>query len=312
MSDTKKLRILRELFGAYNGNNNEYLFYCPKCEHHKRKLSINLEKNVFKCWVCDYSGRSINSIVRRYGNTTQYFDWRKLTNTIDILSFSDELFAVPEKAKEQIVVLPEEFISLANKNLPYGSLHAKNYLRQRGITKQDIVRWKIGYCTEGEYSERIIIPSFSLSGYCNYFIARSYTSNYRKYLNPTASRDIVFNHLFLDFQEDLSIVEGTFDAIVAGPNSAPLLGSTLREDSILFQEVIKNNTTVYMALDPDAEKKSMRLIKNLLDHSVEVYKIDIHPYSDVGEMTKDEYRKRKRNAAFINNDDYLLRIIDKI
>ena len=156
------------------------------------------------------------------------------------------------------------------------------------------------------------MPSFGLSGHCNYFIARSYTGNYRKYLNPNASRDIIFNHLFLDFQEDLSIVEGAFDAIVAGPNSVPLLGSTLRDESKLFQEIIDNDTTVYMALDPDAEKKSMHLIKNLLNHSVKIYKVDIHPYSDVGEMTKEEYQKRKRNAAFMNNDDYLLRIIDKI
>jgi len=312
MSDTKKLKILRELFGSCVGNNNEYLFYCPKCEHHKRKLSINLKKGVFKCWVCDYSGRSIGKIVKRFGNTTQYFDWRKLTNTIDVESFSEKLFAEPEKAKEQIVEIPEEFISLANKNLPYSSLHPKNYLRSRGITRQDIIRWKIGYCTEGKFSERIIVPSFGLSGHCNYFIARSYTGNYRKYLNPNASRDIIFNHLFLDFQEDLSIVEGAFDAIVAGPNSVPLLGSTLRDESKLFQEIIDNDTTVYMALDPDAEKKSMHLIKNLLNHSVKIYKVDIHPYSDVGEMTKEEYQKRKRNAAFMNNDDYLLRIIDKI
>ena len=52
-------------------------------------------------------------------------------------------------------------------------------------------------------------------------------------MNPEASRDIVFNQLYLDFDEDLTIVEGVFDAIIAGPNAVPILGSTLNEDSAL-------------------------------------------------------------------------------
>lgn len=312
MSDAKKLKVLREIFGAFIKNNDEFLFSCPKCDHHKRKLSVNLEKDAFKCWVCEYSGRAILNIVRRYGSTSQRFEWKKLTNSFDVISFSEELFKEPEKKEEQRVSLPEEFISLVNKKLPYSSLHAKNYLRSRGVTREDIIRWKIGYCAEGKFAERIIIPSFNMSGRCNYFVARSYSSNYMKYLNPPVSRDIIFNHLYLDFERDLTIVEGVFDAIVSGPNSVPLLGSTLREESKLFQEIIKNNTKVYVALDMDAEKKSMRLVRKLLNHSIEVSKVDIGAYSDVGEMNKVEYQKQKQNAAFMSNDDYLLRIINKI
>ena len=63
--------------------------------------------------------------------------------------------------------------------------------------------------------------------YLNYFVTRTYDNDWRKYLNPKASRDIVFNHLYLDFDEPLTIVEGVFDAIKAGENSVPLLGSTI-------------------------------------------------------------------------------------
>ena len=57
----------------------------------------------------------------------------------------------------------------------------------------------------------------------------------RKYLNPPADRDIIFNELYIDWDSDIILVEGAFDAIKAGPNSIPLLGSTLREESSLFQ-----------------------------------------------------------------------------
>ena len=44
-------------------------------------------------------------------------------------------------------------------------------------------------------------------------------------------------NLYLDWDKDITIVEGVFDAIVAG-NAIPLLGSTLRENSYIFQKIV--------------------------------------------------------------------------
>lgn len=309
MSEGKKLRILRDILGSNYKIKNEFLFFCPKCKHHKRKLSLNLEKNVFKCWVCDFSGKTIQRLVRKYGNRKQYLEWRELAGLVDITSFSEQLFIEKEEAKERLVELPDEFVSLTKKSLPYDSLYPKNYLKSRNITIKDIARWKIGYCSSGPFKDRIIIPSFGISGHCNYFIARTYQNNWRKYLNPSVSRDIIFNHLYLDFDNDLVIVEGVFDAIVAGPNAVPLLGSTLRVGSKLFQEIVNNDTPVYLALDTDAEKKIKHLIKNFKEYDIEIHQIDISPYDDVGEMSKEEFLKRKNNAEVIDTEDYLLQEI---
>ncbi len=306
MSEAKKLSIVKQILGSYYKNNNEYLFHCPKCGHHKKKLSVNFEKDVFKCWVCDYSSRTIRRLVRKYGNFRQKTEWNKFTDHVEISSFEEKLFAKPKEQEEQTIDLPPGFISLANRNLPYNSLYARNYLKSRGINKQDMIRWKIGYCTEGQYAGRIIIPSFNINGDCNYFTARTYMDDWKKYFNPPISRDIIFNHLYLNFDEELSIVEGAFDAIVAGQNSVPLLGSTLREGSRLFQEIIKNDTPIYLALDPDAEKKAMNLVNKLLEYDIEIYKVNIDPYSDVGEMTKQEFKTRKEKAVLMTRQNYLL------
>ncbi len=306
MSESKKLKILKDAIGSFYQIKNEYLFFCPKCNHHKRKLSVNLSKDAFKCWVCDFSGKSIQRLIRKYGHYRQRIEWKELTNSVDVLSFTEQLFLEKEKEPDQVIELPEEFVSLANEDLPYNSLYARNYLKSRGITKQDILRWKIGYCPKGKYGGRIIIPSFGLAGRCNYFTARTYQRDWKKYYNPPASRDIIFNHLYMDFDQDVVIVEGSFDAVVAGTNSVPLLGSTLRTDSKLFQEIARNDSTVYIALDPDAERKAKRLIKNLLEYGIETYKININPYGDVGEMTKEEFQKRKSEAEIMSPDHYLL------
>jgi DNA primase len=314
MSQEEKAKILKNVLGNFYKSTDEYLFYCPKCQHHKRKLSLNIEKNVFKCWVCDYSGNNLYRLIRQYGSYKEKHSWKELTNHVDISSFSDQLFEeqIKEEDKEEAINLPEEFVSLVNKKLPYSALNAKKYLHSRGITKKDILFWKIGYCPSGKFSNRIIVPSFNLSGECNYFIGRTYIMPRRKYMNPPKSKDIIFNHLYVDFDQPINLVEGVFDAITAGPNSIPLLGSTLREESKLFQEIIKNDTPVFLALDPDAERKANLMIKKMLKYDLNIKKIDITGYEDAGEMSREEFNDRKQKASIINNQNYLLNEMIKI
>ena len=206
---------------------------------------------------------------------------------------------------EAKIELPKEFVSLANKNLPLSANRPLRYLKERGITKEQIVRWKIGFCYDGEYGGRIIVPSFGTSGYPNYFIARSYVGHRMKYKNPQASKNVVFNDLFTNWNNDLVIVEGVFDAINAG-NAVPILGSTLRTDSDLLRKIVRNDTPCYIALDPDAADKERRIIQTLLRYDVELYKIDVTGYDDVGEMPKSVFQERKKAAKFIDRDNYLL------
>ena len=312
MSEGKKLGILKAVLGDCYHSNSEILFHCPKCEHHKKKLSINLEKGVYKCWVCDYHGRSIRRMIRFYGSHVQLSDWLELMDQVEITSFEEQLFAEEVEEVEEIISLPDEFVSLTNKDILDSNFMVRNFLNKRGITKEDIVRWKMGMCTSGEFASRVIVPSFGSEGRCNYFVARTYANNFKKYMNPPVSKNIIFNELYIDWDSDLSIVEGVFDAIIAGPNAIPILGSTLRENTKLFQEIVKNDTTVYIALDPDAERKSLFLINSLLSYGVQVYKVDIAPYSDVGEMTKQEYKKRKNNAVLMDTDNYLIYNLETI
>ena len=305
MNKTEAKKILNETLGSYIDKGSELLFACPSCNHHKRKFSVNLDKNVFKCWICDYYGRNLRRIIRRFGSYTQLQKWDSITDRSDLSKFAELFMGDGSEQSEEKLELPEEFVSLANKDLPLSANRPLRYLQERGVTREDILRWKIGFCYDGEYGGRIIIPSFSTTGYPNYFIARSYVGHGMKYKNPQVSKNIVFNDLFTNWNDDLTIVEGVFDAIVAG-NAVPILGSTLRNDSELLRNIVKNDTPCYIALDPDAFKKERKLIDMLLRYDVELYKIDVAGYEDVGSMSKEEFQKRKSTAAFIDRDNYLL------
>jgi len=210
----------------------------------------------------------------------------------------------PETRSEKIQ-LPEEFTTLCTNKIPATGAYALKYLLKRGLTKEDIIKWKIGFCFSGEYRNRIIIPSFDEDGDCSYFIARSYTGDSYKYKNPRASKDIVFNDLYIDWNRDLVLVEGVFDALVAG-NAVPILGSTLRAGSDLLRKIVRNDTPIYVALDPDAASKERRIIEMLLRYDIELYKIDISGFEDVGSMPKEVFAERKNKASFIDRDNYLL------
>ena len=305
MNKPEAKRILNEVLGYFKESGQELLFKCPSCNHHKRKLSVNLDKNAFKCWICDYRGRNLRRLVRRYGSYVQLSKWDKITNRFDLANFADLFMDQPDREEEIKVELPQEFRTLTSKDRPLISNPAFRYLRERGLSKDDILKWKIGYCYEGQYRNRIIIPSFNDDGDTNYFIARSYSGDSYKYKNPRASKNIVFNELFIDWDRDLVLVEGVFDAIVAG-NAIPILGSTLRSDSRLIQKIVYNDTPVYIALDPDAAQKERKIIQTLLRYDIELYKIDVSGYEDVGSMPKETFERRKQQATFIDNDNYLL------
>lgn len=293
----EKINILSRILGGSYRSGKERLYACPKCRHHKKKLSVNFKLDKYKCWVCEYAGRSIRSLVRVYGNTRHLSDWDLIDGpSVDITTFRDIFDGQDEIASAECLCLPSEFETLTGKTTLVAS-PIKKYLLNRGVTQEDIVHWKMGYCATGEYKGRIVIPSFSLTGELNYFVARSYDNNWKKYMNPPSSRNIIFNELMIDWDLPIVLVEGVFDAIIAGTNAIPLLGSQLREDSKLFQRIAEKSPKVFLALDPDVEKKSSKIIKKMLTYGAELAKIEVRPYSDVGEMSKEEFQERKQSAT---------------
>ena len=303
-----KIRILSDILGGSYRSNDEFLYRCPSCGHHKNKLSVNFSVNVFKCWICDYRGKSIRRIIRRFGTRSHLREWDELFGGRHDMSEHTKfsLFADEEEIEEkERLAMPEGFKSLASKNLSIGARPALSYLKKRGFTAEDILKYKIGYTSEGEFGGRVVVPSFDEEGDLNYFVARSYDGNWPRYKNPPTSRDVIFNELTVDWDSDLILVEGIFDAINAG-NAIPILGSSLRPTSKLFKAIVMNDTPVFMALDNDAKEKENRIINDLLKYDVEVYKIDTSGYDDVGEMPKQVFKDRKKGAEFVSADSYML------
>ena len=297
-----KRKIVTQILGSYYQKGDEHLYHCPYCNHKNKKFAVNFKKGAH-CWHCDSRHKNIYRIVRKFGTYQQRQKYLELQGRLDLNEFDDLFKELNNIEEKQVIEMPKEFISLCNKDQEMDSTDAFRYLSSRGIGRREILKWKIGYCKEGTYAGRIIIPSFDMDGDLNYFIARSFVGHSRRYLNPPADRDIVFNELNIDWDEPIILVEGAFDAVAAGENAIPILGSTLREKSRLFQAIALHDTPVYMALDKDAEKKAGWIIRSFLKYDIEVFKVPIDD-ADVSEMGGKEFKERLFNARKIQSEMY--------
>jgi DNA primase len=313
----KEIEILRQVLGDYistkRGKELNFLCPFPKCNKRKKKLAVNKDSGNWHCWSCERKGIEPDYLVARFGSVEHIRIWGELTKRIDFSILQDFLFPSNknEETKNQFE-LPKEFISLVG-NHSLSSLAARNYLENRNVLEKDICLWKIGYCQTGRYANRIVFPSFDVEGNLNYFTTRSYIDSERKYDNPSAEKkEIIFNELLIDFDKPVDLVEGPFDALIAGDNAIPLLGSFLRPDFKLLKRIVERKTMLYLALDPDAKKKEKAIIKLLKELGIQMKKVEISPFQDVGSMSKEEYQIRRNNAKPIKEDSLLHDMLKEI
>lgn len=295
----------------------QYQFPCPRCvekdgwtEARKYNLEANLQKQVFQCWKCSSGGDdemrgSIIKLIRMYGNDKLLQEYKDIIRSIresDLykLHFNDGDFNIDTSVIEKEELKFPSTFKLFNKDDKnhYGAL---KYLQDRGLGWDIIERFKIGYTLREEddkmkkYSYRVIIPSYNSMGELNYWVGRDYLPKNpkferTKYSNPKAEKkEIIFNEDRIQWDADITLVEGAFDHIVV-PNSIPLLGKALDKDYKLYWDIItKANAKINIWLDNDIIDNGKNIYA-LLNHGRLYNKIRFI-YTDLGKDPSEIYEK---------------------
>ena len=212
--------------------------------------------------------------------------------------FEELKLLVSSTSKEKIditqyqkISLPKEYKSLLDTSS--NSIirkHALVYLKKRGITEYDIVKYNIGYCETGPYRNRIIIPSYDKNGVLNYFTGRTFEpENPIKYKNPQISRDIIPFELFINWNLPLILCEGPLDAVAIKRNAIPLLGKTI-QPNIMKKIVTSSVKKIYIALDKDAINQALNFCEQLLNEGKEIYLVETG-YKDPSELGFEQFTK---------------------
>jgi DNA primase len=281
--------ILKSFLGdSKSGLDESYQlqFPCPKCiqekgedEEHKFNLEVSLSKNLYNCWSCSASGDKMHgtifNLIRKYGNEGLLSDYKRALsdlreNKLYLLSFKSDEFSIlnDEDALYEGLTLPKGYRTF--KPGQREDDEALAYLAKRGITQSIIDKFKIGFIPYDKddrfMCKRIILPSFDSRGFLNYWTGRDYVDwKWRpKYKNPDVNRkDIIFNESNIDWDADITLVEGPFDCLVF-PNSIPLLGKKLGNDFKLYHDLFtRANANINIFLDGDAYPAAKELYKQL-------------------------------------------------
>ena len=280
MDNTALLFLTESVLGkGQSTSKGNYAFKCPFCTHHKNKLEINLRttskrENFWHCWVCGAKGKTLLTLFKKIQAPAEKI------NELNLL-------IIPANKEEHIqytaLEFPKEFIRfddhekfITDRVAQIESKHALRFLRKRGITIDDITKYNIGFCKEGKYGYRVIIPSYDEYGKLNYFIARDYKEpSLQKYKNPPVSaKDVIGFELYINWNAPIILVEGIFDALTIKRNVIPLFGKVIHGK--LMEKLVKSSVNrIYIALDLDARKDALKQAEMLMSYGKEVYLVEM-------------------------------------
>ena len=178
------LGVLESVLGKSKAfpKTGDYGFYCPMCNHKNQKLIVNVKTGKYNCFTCHppTKGQNPVTLLQKIGASSESIS--EMKSYLGYLSRTEDKIVTT-------VSLPKEFISLLEDEQSLEKRHAMAYIKSRGISDSDLIKYNIGYCKEGKFRNRIIVPSYNKRGIVNYFIARTFEKNsFKKYDAPVCNK----------------------------------------------------------------------------------------------------------------------------
>jgi DNA primase len=276
MKNLKLLQLLESVLGKGKPTSGGNIsFFSPFQSHYKPKLEIRSTPDehgnyTWHCWISDKKGKSIQTLFKQLNLPKERFE--QLNRIIESAKYRVD----PKETKTtQTIQLPAEYAPLWIKKLTPDYRNAIHYLTQRGITVFDILKYRIGYCETGEYSGKIIIPSYDRDGQLNYFVSRAfYKADKQKHKNPKISKDIIGFEMTINWSQPIILCEGSFDAIAVKRNAIPLFGKIIQPalQKKIIEERVKN---IYICLDADALKNALTIAERFMAEGLNVYFVEL-------------------------------------
>lgn len=261
---------------------------------------MNLKTDAFHCWVCGWGHKNSIEPILRLNKSSEYYSEYTAEKRPETKQ---------EDKKYDPVILPKEFRSLSVPHRSPWYNRAMAYLVQRGLEPSDAFLYKLGYCEDGLFRDRIIVPSFDEYGELNFFSGRLFFDrDEMKYKHGNFSKDIIFNDYMIDWTKPVTLVEGPFDMMKVGQNAIPIQGVFLHPNSKLFQKIVTRRVPVYIALDNDAMPNILKISEDLMKFGIETHIVTWKDYKDPGDMPRGKFEEYRPKAIRMANSFDLLKV----
>lgn len=265
---------------------DELVCDCPACSA-EAKLWINENTGQFICFRCLWSGslydlvEDIENVSREQARIILGIDKGPTHAPVDML---EEVFSYPSKVEiltpETASVPTPDFrwfgftkaASCAGEAEMAGEMLAA--LQSRGFDWDLIVKNRAGWCWEGRWAERVILPVY-VEEKLVWWQAWDYTRQQKlKYRNPRneevplSRKALLYNLERWPRASSLAVVEGIFNAWAleqVGQAATASFGKSL--SSIQLLQLVRHPAQkFYVGLDPDAREQAVRICTVLRAH----------------------------------------------
>jgi len=310
---------LENLERAKKGRTGQISAVCPWCQKYGA-FYVNAKTGDYICFKCEEKGKLGVGIISKVEGITWYEAKNYLLKNLienrrkyTVPTIAKRIFALrnlkqENEEQDKIFELPKEYIPIY-KN---GIWKYPKYLKDRKIKKETARKWNLGFCNQGRYKNRIIIPIVCENG--SSFTSRSiYPEIKPKYLNPVCDfqKTLLGGWNLFDKNSDFILVEGPFDAIKMNQHGFNVLflgGKTIHQQQKIVLSKLSNELSVTIMLDPEEEKAPVEIAKELFFMFTRIFIARLEIGIDPGSSTKKQafdaydfstkYTGRKKDIVF--------------
>lgn len=260
--------------GGKNVSANDVNICCPFCGEDRFHLAIHRENGKMNCWVCDLDGFKYRPNFVNLVMELENCDFITAKSIIKDYTIDSEDDDVVEHVTPSFLSLPQEMQSFHDTICNEHWSVAYGYLESRGFDMTHVDKYKLGFCSHGEYAYRIIVPIY-FEGKLVSFVGRDYTSMLGlRYMN-CRSKDVLMknsdvlygydNYISYRMSVDtnhLYLLEGCTDVWSLGDVSVGLLTNKIHSNqvSLLIRLGLKSLT---IAMDPGSYSRGINIAEKL-------------------------------------------------
>lgn len=225
----------------------DFIIFCPFHNNSRTPAGeIHKTNGLFYCFACQETKEFTEVIMQATGRS--YFEAARL---IDSKSDNKNIEEVVQQVLDKKVDFEEydlEIIERLHNNV-FNSSRAMSYYQNRKITKDSVIKYKLGY---SEKQDMVTIPVYSPDGLCLGFVGRSIEGKVFKNTPRLPKSKTLFNLQRAKRYDSIFIVESSFDAIrleQVGVHAVATLGATISQEQ---RKLIKKYfNKVYLIADND-------------------------------------------------------------
>lgn len=307
----------------------EWVLVCPLCG--KSKLTVNLEKKAFHCWVCEsasFSGRGgLIALIELLDGCTRFEAARMVLRAanphVPVNFIDSQLAEQPKYERKTFVPIDPPPYWRYGQSSPDGIMP---YALKRGITLEDVRTFGLLWCDQGRYAHRMVFPVWH-EGVLVYWQARAMweefehpgPGKYIKSLNPprvegaAGSGDVLFNLHQAKGYRRVCVTEGPIDAIHVGPDAVCTFGKKISHAQVgmLHRAGVKELDLMWdgpSQSEPHGAWPEMFMAAEFL-RSQFVVRLVFLPRGDPGDYPREELTWLRLNRAQSVNEGRLEKLV---